>query len=115
MDSGKTNPQQNILEFYLIFEAKNLKTLLARNIPTIHSSIWKTPRPGHSPMLDPKKLRESMKLNLSTEVFLTLTLSLNFNPNAEDPLKFEFVSSCTEAAVLRQGRGQSDTRAPLNK
>ena len=70
------------------------------NIPAIHSSIWYKPIPGHSPRFDPKKFRESMKLNRSTVVFLSLTLLLKFNPNTDDPLKFDVVSSWTSAEVL---------------
>ena len=51
--------------------------------PAHHSSIWYRPRPGHSPRFDPRKLSEPMKLNWSTEVFLTLTFSLNARLNIE--------------------------------
>ena len=68
---------QNYLNMVLILS----KIWLTRNTPTIPSIIWYSPRPGHSPRFDPKKLRESMKLNLSTEVFFTLTSSLNIKLN----------------------------------
>ena len=90
------------------------KNLLTRNIPTIHSNIWYSPRPGHSPRFDPKKLRESMKLNLSTEVFFTLTSSLKEKRNRKPP-DLVTVPSSTVATVLRQGRRQSDTVSPANK
>ena len=51
------------------------QTCVTTTIPAIHSSIWWRPSPGHRPRLDPKKLRESMKLNWSTEVFFTRTYS----------------------------------------
>ena len=41
---------------------------------TIQYRTWYRPSPGHSPRFDPKKLRDSMKLNWSTETLLTLTL-----------------------------------------
>ena len=84
------------------------------NIPPNHSSIWYSPSPGQSPRLDPKKFRESMKLNLSTEVFLTLTKSLNIKLN-KLPLYSVVIFSATWAVVLRQGSRQSDTRFPINK
>ena len=90
------------------------KILLTRNIPMIHSSIWYSPRPGHSPRFDPKKLRESMKLNLSTEVFFTLTSSLNRKLNTKCPSHLLVVPSSTVATVLKQGRRQSEIFAPAN-
>ena len=96
---------------FLIF----FKIWVTRNIPTIHSSNWNNPKPGHSPRFDPKKLRESMKLNLSTEVFLTLTSSLNFKLNTRFPFHLVVVPSSTVATVLTQGRRQSDTIDPVNK
>ena len=65
-------------------------------------------------MFDPKKLRESMKLNLSTEVFFTLTSSLKEKRNRKPP-DLVTVPSSTVATVLRQGRRQSDTVSPANK
>ena len=47
------------LKKWIIF----IKNCLTKNIWTIHSSNWNNPRPGHSPRLDPKKFRDSMKLN----------------------------------------------------
>ena len=88
---------------------------VATTIPTNHWSIWSSPRPGHRPRLDPKKLRESMKLNWSTEVFLTRTSSSKLK------LTRVFVSSegivvviffLTVAVVRRHGSRQSDTRIP---
>ena len=84
-------------------------TLFVMMIATIHSSIWYNPRPGHSPRFDPKKLRESRKLNLSTEVFFTLTSSLNIKLNMEWPWKLVDAPASTVTSVLRQGRRQSDT------
>ena len=91
-----------------------LKHWLTRNIPTIHSIIWNNPRPGHSPRFDPKKLRESMKLNLSTEVFFTLTSSLNIKLNIDSPSHSVIVPSSTVATVLTQGRRQSEIFNPEN-
>ena len=92
------------------------KKLLTRNIPKIHSNIWYSPRPGHSPRFDPKKLRESMKLNLSTEVFLTLTSLLNMKLKARlalaKPSHLTVSPSSTVATVLKQGRKQSETFPP---
>ena len=102
------NQQVDIMD--LIF----FKILVTRNIPTIHSSIWYSPRPGHSPRFDPKKLRESMKLNLSTEVFLTLTSSLNIKLNITPP-HLVVVPSSTVATVLKHGRRQSETVRPEDK
>ena len=91
-----------------------LKKLLRKNIPTIHSSIWNMPRPGHSPRFDPKKLRESKKLNLSTEVTFTLTSSLKIKLNI-NPLHLVVVPFSTVATVLKQGSRQSETITPENK
>ena len=91
-----------------------VKIWLTRNIPTIHSNIWYSPRPGHSPRFDPKKLRESMKLNLSTEVFFTLTSWLNIKLNIKFPFNLVVVPSFTVATVLTQGRRQSEIFKPEN-
>ena len=60
-----------------------------------------------------------MKLNLSTEVFFTLTSSLNDKPNVEKPEEalgdLVSVASSTVATVLKQGRRQSETVTPEYK
>ena len=93
-------------------------TCVATTIPTSHSSIWCSPRPGHSPRFDPKKLRESRKLNLSTEVFLTRTslsklrltnVVLPFTNSGGIVVVIFFL---TVAVVLRHGSKQSDTWVP---
>ena len=109
-DTNKFYLNQQVYIMDLIF----FKILVTRNIPTIHSSIWYSPRPGHSPRFDPKKLRESMKLNLSTEVFFTLTSSLNRKLNTKCPSHLLVVPSSTVATVLKQGRRQSETFDPMN-
>ena len=43
-------------------------------VPTIHSRTWKIPIPGQRPKLDPRRLRDVRKLNLSTTVLLTFTV-----------------------------------------
>ena len=89
---------------------------VATNISTNHWSIWCSPRPGHRPRLDPKKLRETMKLNWSKEVFLTLTslsklkLTRLMLPSSIGIVVVIFF--LTVAVVRRQGSRQSDTRIP---
>ena len=82
--------------------------------PTVQSNIWYSPSPGHSRRFDPKKLRESMKLNLSTEVFFTLTSWLNIKLKNNHPLNLVAVPSSTVATVLTQGRRQSEILSPEN-
>ena len=86
---------------------------VATTIPTNHWSIWSSPRPGHRPRLDPKKLRESMKLNWSTVVFLTLTSlsKLKLTIVVLPPSKgiVDVIFFLTVAVVRRQGSRQSDT------
>ena len=88
---------------------------MTRRTPRTQSIIWWSPRPGHSPRFDPKKLRESMKLNWSTEVFLTRTslsklkLTRVVLPSKGMVLVIFFL---TVAVVRRQGSRQSDTRIP---
>ena len=90
-------------------------TCVATTIPTSHSNIWCSPRPGHSPKFDPKKLREVRKLNWSTEVFLTRTSLLKLKltkvllPPTGGVLVIFFL---TVALVRRQGSRQSDTWIP---
>ena len=86
---------------------------VATTIPTIHSSIWWSPRPGHRPRFDPRKLRESMKLNWSTVVFLTLTSLSKLKLTVVLPVKdMDVIFFLTVAVVRRQGSRQSDTRIP---
>ena len=86
---------------------------VATTIPTNHWSIWSSPRPGHRPRLDPKKLRESMKLNWSTVVFLTLTSLSKLKLTVVLPVKdMDVIFFLTVAVVRRQGSRQSDTRIP---
>ena len=49
------------------------KTLYTTNNDMAPSNNWKSPMPGHNPRLDPRKLRDSMKSNLSTVTFLMFT------------------------------------------
>ena len=85
---------------------------VAPTIPTRHSCIWCSPR------FDPKKLRETRKLNLSTEVFLTRTSLSKAKPtNVVLPFcQFEGIVLITffltVAVVLRHGSKQSDTWVP---
>ena len=91
---------------------------VTRRTPRTQSIIWWSPRPGHSPRFDPKKLRESMKLNWSTEVFLTRTsLSKLKLTNVVLPFWYSggnvvVIFFLTVAVVRRQGSRQSDTRIP---
>ena len=86
---------------------------VATTIPTNHWSIWSSPRPGHRPRFDPRKLRESMKLNWSMEVFLTLTLLSKLKLTSVLPVKdMDVIFFLTVAVVRRQGSRQSDTRIP---
>ena len=108
-------------EIIIIYFKKNINILiflamwLVINIPTIPSSIWYSPSPGHSPRFDPKKLRAATKLNLSTEVFLTLTSSLKTKLNMENSAHLVVVPSSTVATVLKHGSRQSETFKPENK
>ena len=86
---------------------------VATTIPTNHSIIWWSPRPGHRPRFDPRKLRESMKLNWSTVVFLTLTSLSKLKLTVVLPVKdMDVIFFLTVAVVRRQGSRQSDTRIP---
>ena len=49
------------------------KTLYATNNDMAPSNNWNSPMPGHNPRFDPRKLRDSMKSNLSTVTFLMFT------------------------------------------
>ena len=56
-----------------------------------------------------------MKLNLSTEVFFTLTSSLNIKLINKFPSHMLVYPSSTVATVLKQGRRQSEIFNPENK
>ena len=101
--------------FYRKKEVIFLQSCLIKSIPTMDSRIWNSPSPGHRPRLDPKKLRESMKLNLSTDVFLSLTSVLNIRLNLECQGPLPTVPSSTVATVLKQGWRQEETLIPLYK
>ena len=83
---------------------------------TIHSNIWNAPIPVHSPRLEPRKLRDSWKLNWSNVVFLISTLSENVKLKNDSP---EFIltraPSTTIGVVLVQGRRQWEERIPENR
>ena len=87
-------------------------------IPINHSSTWYSPRPGHRPRFDPKKFRDLVKLNWSTEILFTLTELSKFK--RRKILDFLFiilvlVFLITLAVVLKQGRRQSETKIPVNR
>ena len=62
--------------FYRIFQVV-FKHFQATTRLMTPSNNWYSPRPGHSPRFDPRKLRDSMKRNLSTVILVSLTVSEN--------------------------------------
>ena len=66
--------------------------------------------PGHSPRFEPRKLRDSGKLNWSTVVFLISTLSENAKlKNDSSEFILTRAPSTTIGVVLVQGTGQSES------
>ena len=51
-----------------------LAKLVWRAQVRIHSRTWNRPSPGQSPRLEPRKLRKSLKLNLTRAVLLVATV-----------------------------------------
>ena len=62
-----------------------MTALVVMRIPMNHSTIWYSPSPGIRPRLDPNKLRDSMNLNLSKEIFFSGTFSLNLRVISAGP------------------------------
>ena len=93
-----------------------MKIFLNTLYTTIHSNIWNNPRPGHSPRFEPRKFRDSEKLNWSNVVFLISTLSENAKlKNDSDEFILTLAPSITIGVVSVQGRGQSEAIIPVNK
>ena len=91
-----------------------MTAFITATIPAAHSRSWKSPRPGQRPRLEPRRLREEVKLNLSRLVLLTFTVWENPMARAEVfPVREVTIPLSTVAVVLRQGRRQSDTFTPL--
>ena len=88
---------------------------LAVSILMTHSSIWYRPSPGHRPRLDPRKFRDSKKLNWSTEVLVTLTFSSKLIltiVRLSSVKRFPVIFFSTVAVVLRHGGRHWDTMIP---
>ena len=82
----------------------------------IHSMSWKSPSPGQSPRLEPRKFRKSLKLKLSRLVLLVATVWENPSTNADlFALVEEWKPSSTEAVVLRHGSRQPESLIPVRR
>ena len=92
-----------------LFPLANIRNFFNTLYTTIHSNIWNNPMPGQSPRFDPRKLRDSERLNLSNVVFLISILSENakLKQNSSE-LIFSVAPSTTFNVVLVQGSGQSE-------
>ena len=64
---------------------------------TVHSNSWNRPSPGQRPRLEPRKLRKSFQLNLSIDVFLTLTV---LEKPRENPDILEFFNDSNPSSTL---------------
>ena len=81
-----------------------------------NSNIWYRPRPGHSPRFDPRKFKNVMKLNLSTDTVFTSMLWEKARLNKDVfPECVDTGPGLTSILVLLQGSTQSDTFVPKNK
>ena len=87
---------------------------LAAKMVSPASRSWNnSPSPGHRPRLEPRRLRDSRKLNWSTVVVVVSTSLRKASTRLEKLLsKLDLEASVTVAVVTVQGTLQSDARAP---
>ena len=87
---------------------------LAAKMVSPASRSWNSPSPGHRPRLEPRRLRDSRKLNWSTVVVVVSTSLRKASTRLEKLLsKLDLEASVTVAVVtVVQGTLQSDARAP---
>ena len=86
---------------------------LAAKMVSPASRSWNSPSPGHRPRLEPRRLRDSRKLNWSTVVVVVSTSLRKASTRLEKLLlKLDLEASVTVALVTVQGTLQSDARAP---
>ena len=86
---------------------------LAAKMVSPASRSWNSPSPGQRPRLEPRRLRDSRKLNWSTVVVVVSTSLRKASTRLEKLLsKLDLEASVTVAVVTVQGTLQSDARAP---
>ena len=101
------------LSFYFLLIFIILDIFIPSRIKTAPSIIWNNPIPGHNPRFDPRKLRDSMKLNWST-VMLVTSISLTTAIHTSLSSIFsDWAPSNTSATVWEQGILQSEFKVPV--